>query len=70
MTALGRLETVALQHESVRCAFEAVILVVCDEGPDLLRVVRYLPTTTGISVTHRLNGQVSDKPRGRKPREQ
>ncbi|HDZ77778.1 MAG TPA: hypothetical protein ENH39_00540 [Gammaproteobacteria bacterium] len=36
--------------------------------PQLLRVVRCLPPTTGLSAHHALNGQASDKPRGRKPR--
>ena len=38
-------------------------------GLPLLRVVGYLPSATGRQGTATLAGQVSDKPRGTKPRD-
>jgi hypothetical protein len=36
---------------------------------DLLRVVRCLPLNAGLQDATKLEGQASDKPRGRKPRD-
>ena len=46
----------------------AIIYLRLDDCQHLLRVVRCLPSTPGLSVLGKTQGQASDKPRGRKPR--